>query len=149
MFATVASDKPQDCSPGRFYSLYWRVLPFSWFFLFRDKRLRMRAPFNISFLITEIFGCEFVTKMLKNRLKQGKIIKITDCFLKQISDKIEFTLILNADKDFLKMFLLQIFVSNYVCLITMHLRRWLNQTINLFIPQFSACMGTIVNVWSK
>lgn len=149
MFATVASDKPPDCSPGRFYSLYWRVLPFSWFFLFRDKRLRMRAPFNISFLITEIFGCEFVTKMLKNRLKQGKIIKITDCFLKQISDKIEFTLILNADKDFLKMFLLQIFVSNYVCLITMHLRRWLNQTINLFIPQFSACMGTIVNVWSK
>lgn len=63
-----ASDKPPDCSPGRFYSLYWRVLPFSWFFLFRDKRLRMRAPFNISFLITEIFGCEFVTKMLKNRL---------------------------------------------------------------------------------
>lgn len=123
MFATVASDKPPDCSPGRFYSLYWRVLPFSWFFLFRDKRLRMRAPFNISFLITEIFGCEFVTKMLKNRLKQGKIIKITDCFLKQISDKIEFTLILNADKDFLKMFLLQIFVCNYVCLITMHLRR--------------------------
>lgn len=72
MFATVASDKPPDCSPGRFYSLYWRVLPFSWFFLFRDKRLRMRAPFNISFLITEIFGGEFVTKMLKNRLYQGK-----------------------------------------------------------------------------
>lgn len=54
---------------------------------------------------------------------RGKIIKITDCFLKQISDKIEFTLILNADKDFLKMFLLQIFVCNYVCLIIMHLRR--------------------------
>lgn len=43
-------------------------------FLFRDKRLRMRAPFNISFLITEIFGCEFVTKdaKKKNRYKGEK-----------------------------------------------------------------------------
>lgn len=47
-----------------------------------------------------------------------------DCFLKQISDKIEFTLIMNPDKDFFKkMFFLRVFVFNYVCLITMHLRR--------------------------
>lgn len=65
----------------------------------------MRAPFNISFLITEIFGCEFVTKdAKKNRYKGEKKnqISVMDCFLKQISDKIEFTLIMNPDKDFFK-----------------------------------------------
>lgn len=66
----------------------------------------MRAPFNISFLITKIFGCEFVTKdaKKKNRYKGEKThqISIMDCFLKQISDKIEFTLIMNPDKDFFK-----------------------------------------------
>lgn len=65
----------------------------------------MRAPFNISFLITEIFGCEFVTKDAKKigiKAKKKKQISIMDCFLKQISDKIEFTLIMNPDKDFFK-----------------------------------------------
>lgn len=89
----------------------------------------MRAPFNISFLITEIFGCEFVTKDAKKKkigikAKKTHQISIMDCFLKQISDKIEFTLIMNPDKDFFKkMFFLRVFVFNYVCLITMHLRR--------------------------
>lgn len=88
----------------------------------------MRAPFNISFLITEIFGCEFVTKDAKKKIgikaKKTHQISIMDCFLKQISDKIEFTLIMNPDKDFFKkMFFLRVFVFNYVCLITMHLRR--------------------------
>lgn len=62
----------------------------------------------------------------KNRYKGEKKnqISVMDCFLKQISDKIEFTLIMNPDKDFFKkMFFLRVFVFNYVCLITMHLRR--------------------------
>lgn len=66
--------------------------------------------------------------MLKKKIgikaKKTHQISIMDCFLKQISDKIEFTLIMNPDKDFFKkMFFLRVFVFNYVCLITMHLRR--------------------------
>lgn len=54
MFTAVASDKPSDCSPGDSTHFIGGFAVFT-VFLFRDKRLRMRAPFNISFLITEIF----------------------------------------------------------------------------------------------
>lgn len=63
-------------------------------------------------------------KKIGIKTKKKKQISVMDCFLKQILDKIEFTLIMNPDKDFFKkMFFLRVFVFNYVCLITMHLRR--------------------------
>lgn len=93
-------------------------------------------------------------KMLKKKIgikaKKTHQISIMDCFLKQISDKIEFTLIMNPDKDFLKRcFSYEFFVFNYVCLITMHLRRWLNQTINLLHFSVLSVHGNNRYVWPK